>query len=168
MPDLVLEKGGQIYRFKLHEDKSVTNGKSIYIPFNGRDYYARYGETPTPLITEINNKKYFIQYEPVEFVSYSWGINGRGNGLYNENVFLPKGQYRITYTYHEKKSNNVLQPEMTSEVFNVNTSRETTITIHYNQEGVIHRIWVTIPEAYDGYQRRLYGDITFTIERIGE
>lgn len=166
MPDLVLEKGGQIYRFKLHEDKSVTNGKSIYIPFNGRDYYARYGDTPTPLITEINNKKYFIQYEPVEFVSYSWGRNGRDNGLYNENVFLPKGQYRITYTH--KKRNNRSESETSSETFIMNTSQEARMEIEYNQQANIHKMWVTIPYVYSGYQEHLYGDITFTIERIGD
>lgn len=168
MPNLVLEKNGQTFRFGLHEEKGVTRGKYITVPFNGREYYARYGDTSTPLKIEKGGRTYSIQYNPIEFVSFSWGRNGRGNGEYKENVFLPKGQYRITYTYNEKNSNNVPQPEMTSEVFNVNTSRETTITIHYNQEGVIYRIWVTIPEAYDGYQRRLYGDITFTIERIGE
>lgn len=166
MPDLVLEKGDQTYRFKLHEDKSVTNGKSIYIPFNGRDYYARYGDTPTPLITEINNKKYFIQYEPVEFVSYSWGRNGRDNGLYNENVFLPKGQYRITYTY--KKRNNRSESETSSETFIMNTSQEARMKIEYNQQSNIHKMFVTIPYVYSGYQEHLYGDIAFTIERIGD
>ena len=29
MPNLVLEKGGQTYRFGLNTDKSVTNGKAV-------------------------------------------------------------------------------------------------------------------------------------------
>ena len=173
MPNLVLEKGGQTFRFGLHEEKSVTRGKYISVPFNGREYYARYGDTPTPLKIEKDGRTYSIQYNPIEFVSFSWARNGRGNGEYKENVFLPKGQYRITYTYTERKSGREVgetidTTETTSEVFNVNTSREATISIEYNQEVKKHRIWVTIPDTYNGYQNRLYGDIAFTIERIGE
>lgn len=173
MPNLVLEKGGQTFRFGLHEEKSVTRGKYISVPFNGREYYARYGDVSTPLKIEKDGRTYSIQYDPIEFVSFSWARNGRGNGEYKENVFLPTGQYRITYTYNERKSGNKVDEvihttETTSEVFNVNTSREAAISLEYNQEGVVHRIWVTIPDTYNGYQRRFYGDITFTIERIGE
>lgn len=168
MPNLVLEKGGQTFRFGLHEEKSVTRGKYITVPFNGRDYYARYGDTSTPLKLEKDGRTYSIQYEPVEFVSYSWARNGRGNGVYNETVFLPKGQYRITYKYSYKDSNDVLKTETISETFVVNTSQEAHMKIEYNQEANNHRIWVTIPSVYEGYKRRLYNDITFTIERIGE
>ena len=168
MPNLVLEKGGQTFRFGLHEEKSVTRGKYITVPYNGKDYYARYGDTPTPLKIEKDGQTYSIQYEPVEFVSYSWARNGRRNGGYNETVFLPKGQYRITYTYKRKNFNNIDITETFSEEFTVNTSQEAPMKIEYNQEGVIHRMWVTIPGVYDGYQNRQYGDITFTIERIGE
>ena len=173
MPDLVLYKNSQIYRFGLHEEKSVTRGKYITVPFNGRDYYARYGDTSTPLKIEKGGRMYSIQYNPIEFVSFSWARNGRGNGAYNETVFLPKGQYRITYTYSELKSGKYVGETInvtktTSEVFNVSTSQEATITIEYNQEANIHRMWVTIPNVYEGYQNRLYGEITFIIERIGE
>lgn len=168
MPNLVLEKGGQTYRFGLHEEKSVTRGKYITVPFNGREYYARYGDTSTPLKIEKGGRTYSIQYEPVEFVSYSWARNGRGNGAYEESVFLPKGQYRITYAYSYRDSNDVVKTETSSETFVVNTSREVRMKVEYNQEVNIHRIWVAIPNVYEGYQNRLYGDITFTIERIGE
>lgn len=168
MPNLVLEKGGQTYRFGLHEEKSVTRGKYITVPFNGKEYYARYGDTSTPLKIEKGGRTYSIQYDPIEFVSFSWGRNGRGNGLYNETVFLPKGRYRITYKYSYKDSNDVLKTETSSETFVVNTSQEAHMKIEYNQEVNIHRMWVTIPNVYEGYQNRLYGDITFTIERIGE
>ena len=168
MPNLVLEKGGQTYRFGLHEEKSVTRGKYITVPFNGKDYYARYGDTPTPLKVEKDGRTYSIQYEPVEFWAYPWFRSGRGNGLYNETVFLPKGQYRITYKYSYKDSNDVLNTGTSSETFVVNTSQEVRMKIEYNQEVNIHRIWVTIPDIYKGYQNRQYGDITFTIERIGE
>lgn len=168
MPNLVLEKGGQTFRFGLHEEKSVTRGKYITVPFNGREYYARYGDTSTPLKIEKGGRTYSIQYEPVEFISYSWSRNGRGNGLYDETVFLPKGQYRITYKYSYKNSNDILKTETSSETFVVNTSQEAHMKIEYKQEVNIHRMWVTIPNVYEGYQNRLYGDITFTIERIGE
>lgn len=168
MPNLVLEKGGQTFRFGLHEEKSVTRGKYISVPFNGREYYARYGDTPTPLKIEKDGQTYSIQYDPIEFVSFSWGISTGEGGRYNKNVFLPKGQYQITYTYTEINSNNVPQTKTTSEVFNVSTSREVTIEINYYKSANVHKIWVTIPEAYNGYQKRLYGYITFNIERIGE
>ena len=61
MPNLVLEKDGQTYRFGLHEEKSVTRGKFISVPFNGKEYYARYGDTSTPLKTEINGREYSVQ-----------------------------------------------------------------------------------------------------------
>lgn len=168
MPNLVLEKGGQTFRFGLHEEKSVTRGKFITVPFNGREYYARYGDTPTPLKIEKDGRTYSIQYEPVEFVSFSWAISSGEGGRYNKNVFLPKGQYRITYTYTEKNSNNIPQTKTTSEVFNVSASREVTIEINYYRSATIHKIWVTIPEAYNGYLNRLYNYIAFSIERMGE
>lgn len=168
MPNLVLEKGGQTFRFGLHKEKSVTRGKYITVPFNGRDYYARYGDTSTPLKIEKDGRTYSIQYDPIEFVSFSWARNGRRNGVYEESVFLPKGQYRITYAYSYKNSNGVLKTETSSETFVVNTSQEARMKIEYNQEANIHKMWVTIPNVYEGYQKRLYGDIAFTIERIGE
>ena len=168
MPNLVLEKNGQTFRFGLHEENSVTRGKYITVPFNGREYYARYGDTSTPLKIEKDGRTYSIQYEPVEFVSYSWGENRRNNGVYNESVFLPKGQYRITYEFTYKDSNDRLKTGTSSETFVVNTSQETPITVDYNQEVNIHRMWVTIPSVYNGYKHGLYGDIKFKIERIGE
>lgn len=168
MPNLVLEKGGQTFRFGLHEEKSVTRGKYITVPFNGREYYARYGDASTPLKIEKDGQTYSIQYEPVEFVSFSWAISSGEGGRYNKNVFLPKGQYRITYTYTKKNSNNIPQTKTTSEVFNVSASREVTIEISYYRSATIHKIWVTIPEAYNGYLNRLDSYIAFSIERIGE
>ena len=99
MPNLVLEKGGQTYRFGLHEEKSVTRGKYITVPFNGKEYYARYGDTSTPLKVEKDGRTYSIQYEPVEFTTYLWEKNGRRNGEYTENIFLPNGKYKVTYDY---------------------------------------------------------------------
>ena len=168
MPNLVLEKGGQTFRCGLHEEKSVTRGKYITVPFNGKEYYARYGDTSTPLKIEKDGRTYSIQYEPVEFVSFSWAISSGEGGRYNKNVFLPKGQYRITYTYTEKNSNNIPQTKTMSEVFNVSASREVTIEINYYRSAAIHKIWITIPEAYNGYLKRFDNYIAFSIERIGE
>ena len=53
MPNLVLEKDGQTYRFGLNTDKSVTNGKAVPVTYNGVDYYARYGTDATPLKIEV-------------------------------------------------------------------------------------------------------------------
>ena len=169
MPNLVLGKGGQTFRFGLHEEKSVTRGKYISVPFNGREYYARYGDASTPLKIEKDGRTYSIQYEPVEFTTYSWVKNGRRNGEYQENVFLPKGKYRVTYDYVEGY-HNVNDPiyRHDEEEFIMNTSQEVPVTVWYNREGVIHKIWVKVPGAYDGYKSGAYQDIKFKIERIGE
>ena len=49
MPNLVLEKGGQTYRFGLTANAAVTNGQNIKVPFNGTELYARIGNENTPL-----------------------------------------------------------------------------------------------------------------------
>lgn len=169
MPNLVLEKGGQTFRFGLHEDKSVTRGKFISVPFNGKDYYARYGDASTPLKIEKDGRTYSIQYEPVEFTTYSWVKNGRRNGEYTENVFLPNGKYRVTYDYVKgyRSENNPIYGH-DEEEFIMNISQEVPVTVWYNQEVNIHRIRVKIPDVYDGYKSGLYRDIEFKIERIGE
>lgn len=169
MPNLVLEKGGQTFRFGLHENKGVTHGKFITVPFNGKDYYARYDDTPTPLKIEKDGRTYSIQYEPVEFTTYSWAKNGRRNGEYEENVFLPNGKYRVTYDYLKSmRSEDDPIYGHDEEEFTTNTSQEAPIKVWYNQEVNIHKMWVTIPNVYNGYKHGLYGDIKFKIERIGE
>ena len=160
MPNLVLEKGGQTFRFGLHEEKSVTRGKYITVPFNGRDYYARYGDTPTPLKVEKEGRTYSIQYEPVEFVPFSWSANGIDSGVYNKNIFLPKGQYRITY----KGSDDAISIE----TFTVSASQEADMKIDYQNNYRFYKIWVTIPSIYNGYQDNWHDNIGFVIERIGE
>ena len=169
MPNLVLEKNGQTFRFGLHEEKGVTRGKFITVPFDGKEYYARYGDTTTPLEVEKDGRTYFIQYEPVEFTTYSWVKNGRRNGSYKENVFLPNGKYRVTYDYikYMHFENNPIYGH-DEEEFIMNTSQEAPVTVNYHQEINIHRIWVNIPGVYNGYKSGLYGDIKFKIERIWE
>ena len=86
MPNLVLEKNGQIYRFGLHENKGVTHGKFITVPFNGKEYYARYGDTSTPLKIEKDGRTYSVQYEPVDFVTISEQLNATNNESKTLNV----------------------------------------------------------------------------------
>ena len=169
MPNLVLEKGSQTFRFGLHEEKGVTNGKFITISFNGKEYYARYGETATPLVIEKEGRTYFIQYEPVEFVSYSWARNGRRNGMYAENVFLPKGKYSITYSHidHSSSSSRPVYTNYKYE-FTVNMSQETPINVRYKQVVNTHEIWVSVSGVYQGYKSSVFEEIKFTIERIGD
>lgn len=101
MPNLVLEKDGQTYRFKLHEDKSVTRGKFISVPFNGKEYYARYGDTSTPLKTEINGREYSVQYDPVDFQTITWNKKVTGSFTETKTVFIPRGRYRISMEYEK-------------------------------------------------------------------
>nr|DAR11456.1 MAG TPA: hypothetical protein [Caudoviricetes sp.] len=96
MPNLVLEKGGQTYRFGLHEEKSVTRGKYITVPFNGRDYYARYGDVSTPLKIEKDGRPYSVQYEPVDFQTISERLNAYKGETKTMQVYFAKGHYKVT------------------------------------------------------------------------
>lgn len=96
MPNIVVEKGGQTYRFGLHTDKTVTNGKAVPVEYNGTTYYARYDTANTPLKTEINGKTYSIQYDVVAFTRYYWERRASDQSNYNVTLFFPKGRYRVT------------------------------------------------------------------------
>lgn len=160
MPNLVLEKGGQTHRFKLHEDKSVTRGKYISVPFNGKDYYARYGDTSTPLKIEKDGRTYSIQYEPVDFVTVSEQLNATNNESKTLNAYFSKGNYKV----YMRLSNSI--------------EREINVT----KDGDM-QIQATVTTAPNGYTKRFtlkIGDVFnetiqnaenyayFTIERIGE
>lgn len=153
MPNLVLEKGGQTYRFKLHEDKSVTHNKFVPIPFNGKDYYARYGDTSTPLITEVNGVKHFVQYEPVDFQTVTW----EGNSNNTRTVFIPSGKYKITMEYHSVKTANftVESSGYRQIVATLRTSPPSKFSV--NIQGLFN------DDIYDGY-----GSIKYRIERMGD
>lgn len=155
MPNLVLEKGGQTYRFKLHEDKSVTHNKFVPIPFNGKDYYARYGDTSTPLITEVNGIKRFIQYEPVDFQTVSW----EGTTSNTKTVFFPKGRYVINMLLHQYKRIEVY----------VNNSEEKTITVEITRLGSYNgRYRLIIPGLFNELIYNNYTNPSYWIERIGD
>lgn len=155
MPNLVLEKGGQTFRFGLHEDKSVTNGKSMYISFNGRDYYARYGDTLTPLEVEINGRTYFIQYDAVAFTRYYWEGSASNN---NTTLFFPKGQYRVTLDGSNKRSWDI----------NINSSGSRTVSISFwGAKNNIH-FTCSISGLLNEHVVAGVNRNKLTIERIGE
>lgn len=155
MPNLVLEKGGQTYRFKLHEDKSVTHNKFVPIPFNGKDYYARYGDTSTPLITEVNGVKHFIQYEPVDFQTVRW----EGTTSNTKTVFFPKGRYVVDMLLHQYKRIEVY----------VNNSEEKTITVEITRLGTYNgKYRLIIPGLFDESIHTNYTNSSYRIERIGD
>ena len=155
MPNLVLEKGGQTYRFKLHEDKSVTHNKFVPIPFNGKDYYARYGDTSTPLITEVNGVKHFVQYEPVDFQT----VRGEGTTSNTKTVFFPKGRYVVNMLLHQYKRIEVY----------VNNSEEKMITVEITGLGSYNGQYrLIIPGLFDKSINNNYTNPSYRIERIGD
>lgn len=155
MPNLILEKGGQTYRFKLHEDKSVTHNKFVPIPFNGKDYYARYGDTSTPLITEVNGVKRFVQYDPVDFQTVRW----EGTTSNTKTVFFPKGRYVVNMLLHQYKRIEVY----------VNNSEEKNITVEIIGLGRSNgKYRLIIPGLFDELIYSSYTNPSYWIERIGE
>ena len=158
MPNLVLEKGGQTYRFKLHEDKSVTNGKSMYISFNGRDYYARYGDTLTPLEVEINGRTYFIQYDAVAFTRYYWERRASDTSGYSTTLFFPKGRYRVTLDGSNDRSGDI----------NVNDSGNRTVSISIPGSTYNKRLECSVSGLFNNYVVAGNNWNKVTIERIGD
>lgn len=155
MPNLVLEKGDQTFRFGLHEDKSVTRGKFITVPFNGRDYYARYGDTSTPLKTEINGHEYSVQYDPVDFQTIRW----QGTTSNTKTVFFPKGRYVVNMLLHQYKRIEVY----------ISKSEEKAITVTINRLGSGNALYrLTIDGVFDEKIRNNYTEPSYWIERIGD
>lgn len=155
MPDLVLEKGGQTFRFGLHEDKGVTRGKFVTVPFNGRDYYARYGDTSTPLITEVNGVMRFVQYDPVDFQTARW----EGTTSNTKTVFFPKGRYVVNMLLHQYKRIEVY----------VNNSEEKTITVNIYKLGSFRGEYrLIIPGLFNELISNNSTNPSYWIERIGD
>ena len=155
MPNLVLEKGSQTYRFKLHEEKSVTRGKFISIPFNGKEYYARYGDTSTPLKTEINGREYSVQYDPVDFQTINWP----GTTSNTKTVFFPKGRYVVNMLLHQYKRIEIY----------ISESKEKAVTVTINRLGTFNvKYRLTIDGVFDEKIENNYKDPSYWIERIGD
>ena len=158
MPNLVLEKNGQTYRFGLNTNKSVTNGKSVPVTYNGVDYYARYGTDATPLKIEINGRTYSIQYDAVEFTRYYWERRARDTSAYSTTLFFPKGQYSITLDGSNKRSWNI----------NVNDSGNRTVSISFPGSTNNKRLECSISGSFNNHVVAGNNWNKVIIERIGE
>jgi len=160
MPNLVLEKGGQTYRFRLHEEKGVTRGKYITVPFNGREYYARYGDTSTPLKIKKGGRTYSIQYEPVDFVTISKTLNATNNESKTLNVYFSKGNYRV----YMQLSNSIERE------INVTKDGDMQIqaTVTTAPNGYVKRFLLKIGDVFNETIQNAENNAYFTIERIGK
>lgn len=155
MPNLVLEKNGQTYRFRLHEEKGVTRGKYITVPFNGREYYARYGDDATPLKIEKDGRTYSVQYEAVDFQTIRW----EGTTSNTKTAFFPKGRYVVNMMLHQYKRIEVY----------VNNSEEKTITVEIARLGSYGgKYRLIIPGLFDELIYSNYTNPSYWIERIGD
>lgn len=155
MPNLVLEKGGQTFRFGLHENKGVTRGKFITVPHNGKDYYARYGDIPTQLKVEKDGRTYSVQYEPVDFQTVRW----EGTTSNTKTAFFPKGRYVV---------NMLLRQYKRIEVY-VNNSEEKTITVEITGLGDYNgKYRLIIPGLFDEVIYNNNRNPSYWIERIGD
>lgn len=158
MPNLVLEKNGQTYRFGLNTNKSVTNGKSVPVTYNGVDYYARYGTDATPLKIEINGRTYSIQYDAAEFTRYYWERRTSDTSAYSTTLFFPKGQYSITLDGSNKRSWNI----------NVNDSGNRTVSISFPGSTYNKSLKCSVSGLFDNYVVAGNNWNKVIIERIGE
>lgn len=157
MPNIVLEKNGQTYRFGLNTDKSVTNGKAVPVTYNGVDYYARYGNDATPLKIEVNGRTYYIQYNAIEFARYYWERRASDTSGYSTTLFFPKGRYRVTLDGSNKRSWNI----------NVNDNGNKTVSIRILGSGYNWRLECSISGSFN-YVPAGQNWNRVTIERIGE
>lgn len=160
MPNLVLEKSGQTFRFGLHEEKSVTRGKYITVPFNGREYYARYGDEVTPLKIEKDGRTYSIQYEPVDFVTISEQLNATTNESKTLNIYFSKGNYRV----YMRLSNSIEREINVTKDGNMQI--QATVTTAPN--GYVKRFSLKIGDVFNETIQNAENYAYFTIERIGE
>lgn len=158
MPNLVLEKGGQTFRFELNADKSVTNGKAVPVTYNGVDYYARYGNDATPLKIEVNGRTYYIQYNAIEFARFYWERRASDTSGYSTTLFFPKGSYRVTLDGNNKRSWGI----------NINDNGNKTVSIRILGSGYNKRLECSISGSFNDHLPAGQNWNRVTIERIGE
>lgn len=158
MPNIVLEKNGQTYRFGLNTDKSVTNGKAVPVTYNGVDYYARYGNDATPLKIEVNGRTYYIQYNAIEFARYYWERRASDTSRYSTTLFFPKGRYSVTLDGSNKRSWNI----------NVNDSGNRTVSISFPGSTNNKRLECLISGSFNNHVVAGNNWNKVIIERIGE
>lgn len=158
MPNIVLKKNGQTYRFGLNTDKSVTNGKAVPVTYNGVDYYARYGTDATPLKIEVNGRTYSIQYDAVEFSRYYWERSASDKTSYSTTLFFPKGRYRVTLDGRNADSWDI----------NVNDSGNRTVSVSVSGSEYNPRLACLISGIFDERVIGGYRSNKLIIERIGD
>lgn len=158
MPNLVLEYNGQIYRFGLNTDKSVTNGKAVPVTYNGVDYYARYGNDATPLKIEVNGQTHYIQYDAIEFARFYWERRASDISGYSTTLFFPKGRYRVTLDGRNNRSWDI----------NINDSGNKNVSISFPGSMSNKRLECSISGSFNDYVVSGYNWNKVTIERIGD
>jgi hypothetical protein len=158
MPNLVLEKNGQTYRFGLNTDRSVTNGKAVPVPYNGVDYYARYGNDATPLKIEVNGQTHYIQYDVIEFARFYWERRASDISGYSTTLFFPKGRYRVTLDGRNNRSWDI----------NINDSGNKNVSISFPGSMSNKRLECSISGSFNDYVVSGYNWNKVTIERIGD
>lgn len=159
MPNIIVEKNGQTFRFGLHEDKDVTRGKYITVPFNGREYYARYGDTSTPLKIEKDDRPYFVQYEPVDFQTISERLNAYKGETKTMQVYFAKGHYKVTMRLSYKNEYTIYISEYGNQTITADARK------NYKDVAVLKlQIGGVFNETMSTSEDTAY----FTIERLGE
>lgn len=159
MPNLVLEKNGQIYRFGLTTNAAVTNGQNIKVPFNGSELYARIGNDNTPLKVIKNGSTYSVQYNPVAFNNIYVDRPASDTSEWRKTVFFPSGNYRITIDGSTSDSREI----------RINDSRNLEIVMNIIGQGYGNqRLKLTISGYYDRQIPAGSNRNKFSIERIGD
>ena len=159
MPNLVLEKGGQTYRFGLTANAAVTNGQNIKVPFNGTELYARIGNENTPLKVIKNGSTYSVQYNPVAFNNIYVDRPASDLSEWRNTVFFPSGNYRITIDGRTRDSREI----------RINDNRNLEIVMNIVSKGYGNqRLKLTISGYYDRQLQAGSNRNRFSIERIGD
>lgn len=160
MPNLVLEYNGKIYRFGLHEDKSVTRGKFISVTVSGREYYARYGDTSTPLKIEKEGRTYSVQYEAVDFQTISETLKATNNERKTLQVYFAKGRYKVRMRF-----SNTTEYDL---YINEYGNKQIEASFKANATGYIKTFTLKIGNLFEKSITNAENYAYFTIERIGD
>lgn len=158
MPNIVLEKNGQIYRFGLTTNAALTNGQNIKISFNGTELYARIGNESTPLKVIKNGSTYSVQYNPVAFNNIYVDRAASDGSEWRNTVFFPSGNYRITIDGSTQDSQEI----------RINDNRNLEIVMSIIGREYNRRLNLTISGYYDNRVQSGRHRNKFSIERIGD
>lgn len=159
MPNIILEKNGQTYRFGLTTNAALTNGQSIKVSFNGNELYARIGNDNTPLKVIKNGHTYSVQYNPVAFNNIYVDRPASDYSEWRNTVFLPSGNYRITIDGSTRDIREIR--------INDNRNIEIVMTI-FGYGYANQRLRLTINGYYDKQVQAGSNRNRFSIERIGD